>query len=111
MIWSKISISKGGKKQKKQKQNEKPSKRWQQQSIELLLKQNYTLYLTGHWFQPGQVASGLKQTPYCDQHNTEPRVSWPHSDTIKKKKKRKNACKKHVSSESLFYFCIPPPPS
>lgn len=67
------------------------SKHSHHQSIDLILKQSHTLRFVGHWFQPGQLANGLKQTPYCDQHNVvsrEQQVSWPLSDTIKKKKRK-----------------------
>lgn len=70
------------------------------------LKQSHTLFLFGHWFQAGQLANRLKQTPYWGQHNMvsrEQQASWPHSDTIRK---RRETYKKHVSSDglALFYY-------
>lgn len=82
------------------------SKRWQHQSIELVLKQNHTLCLFGHWFESGQPANGLMQPTYCGQHNMvsrEQQVSWPHSDTIRKREKTH---KKHVSSLGFILIHI-----
>lgn len=69
-----------------------------------LENKNHPLCLFGHWFQPGQLTNGLKQTPCRGQHNMvsrEQRVSWPHPDTIRKKKE--NAHKAIPIVSDLFY--------
>lgn len=74
-------------------------------SIELALKRNYTLCLFSHWFQPGHLTSGLKQTPYGGQHNMvsrEQQVSWPQSDTIRKERKHT----KQGFSELFIHFWL-----
>lgn len=88
------------------KRNSRFSRHRRRQSIELVLKQNHTLCLFGHWFQSGQLANGLKQTPYCGQHNMvsrEQQVSWPHSDTIRKGEKTH---KEPGSSEGIYFILL-----
>lgn len=82
------------------------STHWPHQSIEFVLKQHHTLCVFGHWFEPGQPANGLKQAPYCGQHNMasrEQQVSRPHSYTINKRKKTH---KEHVSSDWFLCFLL-----